>query len=55
MIVPKRYCSWAEERPLFIEIGQAIKKRVANEKINLEFFFFHENTFSCLAEMIIGI
>ena len=55
MIVPKRYCSWAEERTLFIEIGQVIKKRVGNEKINLEFFFFHENTFLCLTEIIIGI
>ena len=54
MIVPKRYRSWAEERTLFIEIGQVLKKRVENEKIDLD-FFFHENTFSCLTEIIIGI
>ena len=55
MIVPRRHCSCAGQGSLFIEIGQVIKKRVGNEKINLEFFFFHENTFLCLTEIIIGI
>ena len=39
MIVPKRYCSCARQGTLFIEIGQVIKKRVQNEKINSDFFF----------------
>ena len=54
MIVPKGHCSCTEEGTLFIEIGQVIKNWVANEKINLE-KKNHENTFSCLTEIIIGL
>ena len=56
MIVPKGYCSCAEESTLFIKIGQVIKKLVAIEKKNRKKRFmkirFHEKKKSKLFFLI---